>query len=129
MSDVSIGVIKVCKGATAAEQWISAEALAAMPEPLVEEGSKPPSVYYNGMIAPMRDYAFKGALWCQGEGNSRTHDRQLQYTLVKQTWIESWREQWGFDFPFIMCSWPLTWILCPSRQMMTRPASVMKTGR
>lgn len=100
MDHVPLGLIKVCKGATAAEQWISAEALAAMPEPLIEDATKNPTGYYNGMIAPIQDFAFKGVLWYQGEGNSRTHKRQLQYPLVMQTLIESWRAQWGFDFPF-----------------------------
>ncbi len=99
MGDVPLGFIKVCKGATAAEQWASADALAAMDEALIADDGKPASIYYNGMIAPLQDYAVKGALWYQGEGNSRTIERSEQYPLVWRTLVESWREQWGIDFP------------------------------
>lgn len=100
MEGVPLGVIKVCKGATTAEQWISSQAIAAMPEPLIEDPTRSPSGYYNGMISPIQDYAVKGAVWYQGEGNSRTIERAEQYPLVMKTLIESWRAQWGTDFPF-----------------------------
>jgi len=56
-----------------------------------------PSNLYNGMIAPLVPYNFKGVLWYQGEANSR---RAYQYNEVLPLLIKSWREQWKKDFPF-----------------------------
>jgi sialate O-acetylesterase len=100
-SDVPLGLIMVCKGATAAEQWVSAEALATMGEALIPRADKPASSYYNGMIAPLQDYAVKGVLWYQGEANADTIDRIVQYPLVLRTLVESWRAQWNNpELPF-----------------------------
>jgi len=101
LGHIPLGFIKVCKGATAAEQWISAEAVAAMEEPLVARDGKPASSYYNGMIAPSQNYAVKGVLWYQGEANADTMDRIAQYPLVFRTLVESWRAQWNNpELPF-----------------------------
>ena len=98
---IPLGIIKVCKGATAAEQWISAEALDAMEEPLVSRSDKIPSSYYNGMIAPIQDYAIKGVLWYQGEANTDQISRIEQYPLVFKTLIDSWRDEWkDIEIPF-----------------------------
>ena len=99
MTNVPLGFVMVCKGSTASEQWTSAAALAAMGEPLIQEDGKTPSIYYNGMIAPIQNYGIKGAIWYQGEGNSRTIERVEQYPLVWRTMVESWRTQWGINFP------------------------------
>ena len=101
LGGVPLGFIKVCKGATSAEQWVSAGALTAMSEPLIPADGISASGYYNGMIAPIKEYAVKGALWYQGEGNARTIERAQQYPLLMRTLIESWRAEKGGDaFPF-----------------------------
>ncbi|MCF7818839.1 MAG: sialate O-acetylesterase, partial [Kiritimatiellales bacterium] len=98
---VPLGFIKVCKGATAAEQWISPEALAGMGEALIPRVDKPASTWYNGMIAPLQDYAVKGVLWYQGETSADTIDRIGQYPLVFETLVQSWRAQWNNpELPF-----------------------------
>ncbi|MCF7847223.1 MAG: sialate O-acetylesterase [Kiritimatiellales bacterium] len=97
--NIPLGFIRVCRGATAAEQWMSAESLAAMDEPLIADEGKPASGFYNGMIAPLQNYAIKGMLWYQGSGNARTIERSEQYPVVWRTLVESWREQWGINFP------------------------------
>jgi sialate O-acetylesterase len=56
---------------------------------------------YNGMIAPLIPYAFRGAIWYQGEGNV---SRAFQYRTTFPLLIEDWRKQWGRgDFPFYFC--------------------------
>ena len=98
---IPLGFIKVCKGATAAEEWISAEAVASMDEPLIAREGKTASGYYNGMIAPLQKYAVKGVLWYQGEANADTIARIAQYPLVFRTLVESWRAQWNNpELPF-----------------------------
>ena len=101
LDTVPLGFIKLCKGATAAEQWVSSDALDAMSEPLIARADKPASSWYNGMVAPMQDFAVKGVLWYQGEANTDTMDRIEQYPLVFETLVDSWREQWNNpDLPF-----------------------------
>ena len=58
-----------------------------------------PSELYNGMIAPLFPYAIKGAVWYQGESNSK---RAEQYRSLFPDMIRCWRRSWGEpEFPFI----------------------------
>lgn len=58
-----------------------------------------PSLLYNGMISPLIPYGIKGALWYQGEGNTR---RAKEYELTFANMISNWREDWQQgDFPFL----------------------------
>lgn len=55
---------------------------------------------YNAMIAPLTNYAIKGALWYQGESNTKNPS---EYFLLMQTLIGDWRSKWGEgNFPFIL---------------------------
>ncbi len=57
-----------------------------------------PSVLYNAMIAPLKPYAIRGAIWYQGESNA---SRAYQYRTLFPTMIRNWRAAWGQgDFPF-----------------------------
>jgi sialate O-acetylesterase len=137
-SDVPLGFVKVCKGATAAEQWISAEAIDNMPEPLIARDGKPASSYYNGMVAPIRDFAVKGVLWYQGEANADTIERIKQYPLVFKTLVESWREQRGnpeMPFYFVQLAPFRAYLSVPAdqewawmREAQTRCLSISKTA-
>ncbi|GHB85271.1 sialate O-acetylesterase [Persicitalea jodogahamensis] len=53
---------------------------------------------YNAMIAPLIPYTIAGALWYQGETNA---GRAYQYRKSFPLLIESWRKDWGYDFPFL----------------------------
>ncbi len=58
-----------------------------------------PSGLYNGMIAPLVGYTIRGAIWYQGEGNSRMPGT---YQRLFETMIRDWRMAWGQgDFPFL----------------------------
>jgi len=58
----------------------------------------PPSVLFNGMIAPLTPFAIKGAIWYQGESNA---DHPEEYKLLLTTLIRDWRARFGSgDFPF-----------------------------
>ena len=49
----------------------------------------PVSALYQGMVSPVLPYAFRGALWYQGESNAlRAH----QYHKLLPTLIENWRK-------------------------------------
>lgn len=57
-----------------------------------------PSNLWNGMVNPLIPYAFKGAIWYQGESNA---DRAYQYRSLFPGMIRDWRMAWGRgDFPF-----------------------------
>ncbi len=53
---------------------------------------------YNAMIAPLVPFTIAGALWYQGESNA---GRAYQYRKSFPLLIESWRKDWGYDFPFL----------------------------
>ncbi|MBU1821593.1 MAG: sialate O-acetylesterase, partial [Bacteroidetes bacterium] len=53
---------------------------------------------YNAMIAPLVPYTIAGALWYQGESNA---GRAYQYRQSFPLLIESWRQDWGYEFPFL----------------------------
>jgi sialate O-acetylesterase len=60
-----------------------------------------PSELFNGMIAPFTPYPIRGAIWYQGESNSRL-DRKDIYRLLFPAMIRDWRAQWRQgDFPFL----------------------------
>jgi sialate O-acetylesterase len=57
------------------------------------------SSIYNGMIAPLIPYAFKGVIWYQGEQNG---SRGREYRTLFPNMIQNWRSKWEQgDFPFI----------------------------
>ena len=78
------------------------------------DNPKRPSGHYNAMIAPLQPYAIRGAIWYQGEANSRMPFypgyRDLMFALV-----EDWRADWAAasgkeierrDFPFYLVQLP-----------------------
>lgn len=67
------------------------------PDPVRDQHNA--SVLWNGMVKPLVPYAFRGALWYQGESNSPT---AKIYRQIMETLITDWRQQWGQgDFPFL----------------------------
>jgi len=67
------------------------------PRVLFEISSQTPTTLYNGMIAPLVPYAMKGAIWYQGESN--TKDPEAYKTLFPLM-IKNWRNDWQNDFSF-----------------------------
>ena len=60
-----------------------------------------PSALYNGMIQPLMPYALRGAIWYQGESNTRPAERATYYRTLFPAMIADWRAQWGQgEFPF-----------------------------
>ena len=56
------------------------------------------TVLYNGMIAPLKPFPIKGAIWYQGESNA---SRAAQYRRLLPTMIRDWRAAFEVgDFPF-----------------------------
>ncbi len=83
-------------------------------EPMHPGHVKRPSGHYNAMIAPLQPYAIRGAIWYQGEANSRvpfvTQYRDLMFALVED-WRSDWHAAAGGEgepakFPFYMVQLP-----------------------
>lgn len=67
--------------------------------PIVEFHNWRPGFMFNAMIAPLTNYAIKGAIWYQGESNAGRHE---EYKELFSAMITNWRSRWGIgDFPFL----------------------------
>lgn len=110
-----VGLVDTSWGGTPAESWTSRRALALSPvtAPLINSMAPSPlgagkesgrlkverkaSVLYNGMVAPVLSYGFKGVIWYQGESNV---GRAEQYKTLFPALIQDWRKEAGRQFPF-----------------------------
>ncbi len=64
----------------------------------------PPAGLYNGMLAPLTQYAVRGASWYQGESNA---GRSYQYRRLLPALIQSWRDAWKQPaLPFLIAQLP-----------------------
>ena len=92
---VPVGIINSSWGGTHAERWTSKATFDSTPELKGLKGSD----LYNGMIAPLQPFTFRGVIWYQGEGNA---PRPQQYFHLMNAMIKSWRGDWKQgDFPFL----------------------------
>ncbi|HKW16012.1 MAG TPA: sialate O-acetylesterase [Terriglobales bacterium] len=64
---------------------------------------RPNSGLYEGMIAPILPYPFRGAIWYQGEGNALDAYR---YRKLLPGMIENWRDATQQNFPFLIVQLP-----------------------
>ena len=103
-----IGLIDASWSGTVCEAWTSRKSMDDVAElaPLLKywdergETTSPnrPGNLYNGMIAPLKNFPIRGAIWYQGEAN---HGRGHQYATLFPTLIKDWRANFGVgDFPF-----------------------------
>lgn len=129
---VPVGLINTSVGGSAAEAWISPEALKEFSHYLEEhnrisdiaaergkqesftaiaksENIKPehfPSNLYNAMLAPLIPYAVKGVIWYQGERNAQ-EGKSYEYRTLFPALIKDWRSQWGQKkLPFLYVQLP-----------------------
>lgn len=102
---VPIGSILSSWGGTAADAWVHAPDLEEDPVLAaaavgIQEGSRSPrgpGLLYNGMIHPLLQYRIAGVIWYQGESNRW---RPEIYRRLMGKLICSWRQNWGYPFPF-----------------------------
>jgi sialate O-acetylesterase len=63
-----------------------------------------PAALYNGMIAPVTNYAVKGFLWYQGESNA---GKPTEYAKLQPAQIADWRSKWNSEaLPFLFVQLP-----------------------
>lgn len=72
------------------------------------------STIYNGMIAPLAGYGARGAIWYQGESNSKG-DSSHQYEELLGAMVADWRKRWDSNLSFYYVQ------LANYRQPTTKP--------
>jgi hypothetical protein len=134
---VPVGLINSSVGGTDICAWTSYEAQAGVdalrPVAAASEDRNSPAALFNGMIAPLIPYTIRGAIWYQGERNTRTPEAARLYAVQLPLLIRDWRHRWGQgDFPF-------AWVQLPNyrrpgdgwslvREAMRRSLGVPNTG-
>jgi sialate O-acetylesterase len=117
---VPVGLIESSWGGTRIEPWTppsgfeSVKALHGKVE-LSTSGEKisnrTPTALYNAMIAPLVPFAFRGALWYQGESNMIDVPDGPIYADKMEALIRGWRKAWGmgnFSFYYVQLA-PFTY--------------------
>jgi sialate O-acetylesterase len=102
---IPVGVINSSWGGTPAEAWMPEEVIqknnflkeAAAKQKPVPWGPVEPARIYNAMISPLIPFRIAGVLWYQGEANTIN---AYAYKEMLSELIKSWRNHWGYDFPF-----------------------------
>ena len=90
-----IGLMATHVGGTPDQHWSSPDAIDKCKgsEPWDWPANFTDSVLWNGKVVPLLKTTIKGAIWYQGEANSRTDGRQ--YNCSFPAMIEDWRAKWG----------------------------------
>lgn len=100
-----VGMIASYWGGTCVQAWTPNEVYQQDIElKKLAEDTKPvnwapvaPSVIYNSMMHPLRNYKIAGAIWYQGEGNT---GEPQNYGKLFEGLITGWRKAFNNDFPF-----------------------------
>lgn len=102
--NVPIGLICSSWGGSRIEAWIDSDNMKKYPESFqsTTKENTPPnqraSYLYNGMIAPLKNYVIKGAIWYQGESNRGEYQ---YYAALSKTMIENWKAAFELkELPF-----------------------------
>jgi len=117
---VPVGLMESAWGGTRIEPWTppvgfarvrALNGLIQIPSPDSTVNNRTPTVLYNAMIAPLAPFAFRGALWYQGESNLIDVPDGPVYADKMRALIEGWRKTWGmgrFSFYYVQLA-PFTY--------------------
>lgn len=103
--DVPIGIINASFGATTVEAWMPQQSCLEFKDITIPEESNEktiwisniPTLQYNGMIHPIKEFDIKGVIWYQGESNVLEFEN---YPLQFASMVKHWRKIWESNFPF-----------------------------
>ncbi len=117
---VPVGLINSSWGGTAIEAWTSLgvqkqdSRLAPVFAPWKGKpgaNRNKPANLYNGMIEPLIGYGIRGAIWYQGERNSKSVSAARLYRHQLPLLISDWRKRWGQGGPE---NFPFFWVQLPN---------------
>ena len=117
---VPVGLINSSWGGTAIEAWTSLDVqkqdsrLASVFAPWKNKPAanrNKPANLYNGMIQPLVGYGIRGAIWYQGERNSKSVPAARLYRHQLPLLINDWRKRWGQGGPE---NFPFFWVQLPN---------------
>ncbi len=102
---IPVGIICSSWGGSKIEGWMPKELLASLGDKNIEKDAADeslrngrPTVMYNAMVYPLKDYTIAGYLWYQGCSNIGRYKKYAQYQAEM---VKHWRELWGQgDIPF-----------------------------
>ena len=98
---VPIGLIDSNKGGSMIEFWMHKEAMA-------KSGRVLGISWYNSMLYSLHNFPIKGAIWYQGESNTKSVEVATVYAKQFQEMIKDWRARWGLGtFPSSSFNWLL----------------------
>jgi len=107
--NVPVGLINSSYGGSKIQSWINKETfehqypdisldVLSKKESDIKSPRSEPTLLYNAMINPIKNYTIKGALWYQGESNRKDAD---MYSDLLTSMVELWRKDWKQgNFPF-----------------------------
>ena len=107
--DVPVGIIVASWGGSKIQAWMSKEVLASgfpteVDLSFLEKNEKPknphqaPTMIYNGMLAPLKNYGIKGVIWFQGCNNRG--EAEL-YSRLQPEFVKMLRSMWNNnEMPF-----------------------------
>jgi sialate O-acetylesterase len=109
--------LAVYNAKVAAGETMKTKARALQPPSITKPanlGSQYPANIFNGMIYPLRPYGIRGAIWYQGERNSKTVPQAVAYTEQLKRLISYYRSSWhelsggnvSKEFPFFFTQLP-----------------------
>jgi sialate O-acetylesterase len=89
-----------------------------------------PSVIYNSMLFPLKNYRIAGAIWYQGEANT---EHPEDYGKLFEGLITGWRQAFNNDFPFYyvqIAPWSGYWGISSAllREQQEKTLKLPKTG-
>ncbi len=75
---------------------------AMMSSDYLNQANQIPTLLYNKMIFPIKNYAIKGVLWYQGESNAGSAKDAEEYEALFADMIHNWRTDFrSGEFPFL----------------------------
>ena len=106
--DIPVGIIVSSWGGSSIETWIKREVFEKeYPEidlghlygkKAIRRKHQDPCLLYNGQVAPLIPFTFKGMIWYQGEANRAWPDK---YVLLQRSYVKMMREDFQVpDAPF-----------------------------
>lgn len=77
--------------------------------------------FYNGMVAPLVSFSFRGCIWNQGLSN----ENDDLYLEKMKSLVTGWRKAWGREFPFYYVQAPSTGSVRQTRRFEDAPPRSM----